>query len=115
MKTQNNFQITGRIGQDAKINQFATASVARFGLAVTRKETVNGEEKKTTAFLNMEAWRKNENSADFQQLKKGQFITIEGYFKPEEYEKDGVKHQVVVMTATKWEVAPKDENKKQEG
>lgn len=115
MNTQNNFQITGRITADAKVNQFATASVARFGLAINRKETVNGTEKKTTAFMNFEAWRKNENAADFQQLKKGQLVTIEGYFKPDEYEKDGVKHQIIIMTATKWEAVSKDEKKQQEG
>ena len=109
MNTTNNFSVTGRIGQDAKVNQFATASVARFGIAISRKETVNGEEKRTTAFLNVEAWRKNENASAFDQLKKGQLVTLEGYFKPEEYEKDGKKVQHIVFAVTSWELVKKDE------
>ena len=32
MKSVNNFAVTGFVGQDAKINKFNNASVARFGL-----------------------------------------------------------------------------------
>ena len=110
MKTSNNFQISFLITADAKVNKFQTTSVARFGIAVTRKETVNGEEKKSVAFMNFEAWRKNENAADFDTLKKGKLITVEGYFKPEEYEKNGEKRQVIVFTATKWEEVIFDNN-----
>ena len=103
MITFNDFKITGRITADAKINKFQNTSVARFGIAVTHKETVNGEEKKTVAFLNIEAWRKNEKTADFDSLKKGKLLTIDGWFKPEEYEKDGAKHQVITLRALRWE------------
>ena len=33
MKSVNNFAVTGFVGQDAKINKFNNASVARFGLS----------------------------------------------------------------------------------
>ena len=36
MKTNNNFQISGFVVNDATINQFAKASVARFGLSIGR-------------------------------------------------------------------------------
>ena len=42
-----------------------------------------GETKRVSAFMAVEVWRKNE-SASFELLKKGQIITIHGYFKPEE-------------------------------
>lgn len=112
MKTENSIKLTGRVTNDAKINQFATASVARFGLAISRKETINGEEKRVTGFLDFEAWRKNENAADFDTLKKGQLITVEGYYKPDSYEKDGKTHSVVVRTVTKWNIV-QFENKKE--
>ena len=101
MKSVNNFAVTGFVGQDAKINKFNNASVARFGLCIARTEKVNGEDKRKSAFLNIEMWRKNENAASFDLLKKGNRITVEGYFKPEEYEKDGAKHQVITFVATK--------------
>ena len=72
MKSVNNFAVTGFVGQDAKINKFNNASVARFGL-----------------------------------------FTVEGYFKPEEYEKDGQKHQVITFVATKVSTGD-DENTEEE-
>ena len=101
MKTINSFAVTGFVGQDAKINKFENSSVARFGLCIARTEKVNGEDKRKSAFINLEMWRKNENTASFDALKKGNRITVEGYFKPEEYEKDGEKHQVIVYVVTK--------------
>ena len=106
MKSVNNFAVTGFVGQDAKINKFNNASVARFGL-------FNGEDKRKSAFLNIEMWRKNENAASFDLLKKGNRITVEGYFKPEEYEKDGQKHQVITFVATKVSTGD-DENTEEE-
>ena len=35
---ENSFAVTGFVGKDAEIRQFTTASVARFPLAVSRKE-----------------------------------------------------------------------------
>ena len=35
---ENSFAVTGFVGKDAEIRQFTTASVARFPLAVRRKE-----------------------------------------------------------------------------
>lgn len=39
----------------------------------------------------------------FNQISKGTLLTVEGYFKPEEWtDKDGVKHNRVIMVATKF-------------
>lgn len=75
-KVENSFAVTGFVGKDAEIRQFTTASKAVFSLAVSRTEQ-NGE--RVSSFINAEAWRKNEN-ASFDLLKKGQMLTIEGYF-----------------------------------
>lgn len=118
-KIENNFAVTGFVGKDAEIRQFANASVARFSLAVSRLEK-NGEESNcVSAFMNFEAWRKNENAEAFDQLTKGTMLTVEGYFKPEEWSDNaGVKHNRIVMVAVKFyptvekEEAPKEPVKK---
>ena len=56
-KIENNFAVTGFVGKDAEIRQFSTASVARFSLAVGRTEKNGEESTRTSAFMNIEAWR----------------------------------------------------------
>lgn len=113
-KVENNFAVTGFIGKDAEIRQFTTASVARFSLAVSRTEQgQEGQEGiRKSAFMNMEAWRKND-SASFELLKKGQMITVEGYMKPEEWTgEDGIKRNRIIFVATKfYEPVEKPEQK----
>lgn len=101
-KIENSFAVTGFVGKDAEIRQFATASVARFSLAVSRSEKNGEETNRTSAFMNIEAWRKNENTASFDRLIKGTMLTVEGYLKPEEWETDGVKRNRIVFIATKF-------------
>ncbi len=102
-KIENNFVVTGFVGKDAEIRQFTNASVARFPLAVSRLEKNGEETNRVSAFINFEAWRKNENTGSFDQLTKGTMLTVEGYFKPEEWaDKDGVKHNRIVMVAVKF-------------
>lgn len=103
MKTQNTFAVTGRITKDAEVKNFANNTVARTGLAINRKETVNGEEKKTAGFMDIECWRKNDNTAELELLKKGQMVTVYGFFKPEEYEKDGKTVHKIAFAITKVE------------
>lgn len=102
-KIENNFTVSGFVGKNAEIHQFANASVARFSLAVSRQEK-NGEETcRVSAFMNMEAWRKNEHTDSFDKLTKGTLLTVEGFFKPEEWtDKDGVRHNRIIMVATKF-------------
>ena len=103
MKTMNNFQISGFVVNNATVNQFATASVARFGISVRRTEKVGDEEKKVSAILNIEAWKSNETADSFDLLKKGTRLSVEGYFKPEEWtDKDNVNHNTIKLVATKF-------------
>ena len=98
------------VGKDAEIRQFSTASVARFSLAVGRTEKNGEETTRTSAFMNIEAWRKNENAASFDKLTKGAMITVEGYFKPEEWQdNEGVKHNRVLLVANKFYETPEKE------
>ena len=77
MKTMNNFQISGFVVNNATINQFATASIARFGLSVRRTEKIGDEEKKVSAILNIEAWKSNEAADAFNILTKGARVLVE--------------------------------------
>lgn len=121
-KIENNFAVTGFVAKDAEVRQFTTTSVARFPLAVARQEKNGEETKRISAFMNIEAWRKNENTGSFDQLTKGTLLTVEGYFKPEEWtDKDGVLHNRIVTVAVKFypavekeEEAPAEPVKKQE-
>ena len=102
-KIENNFVVTGFVGKDAEIRQFTTASVARFPLAIARQEKSGDDTNRVSALMNMEAWRKNENAGSFDQLTKGTLLTVEGYFKPEEWaDKDGVLHNRIVMVAVRF-------------
>ena len=115
-KIENNFAVTGFVGKDAEIRQFTTSSVARFSLAISRQEKNGEETTRTSAFINAEAWRKNDHTESFDHLAKGTLLTIEGYFKPEEWtDKDGVKRNRIIMVATKFYPTPeKEETPKEE-
>ena len=110
-KFENTFAVSGFVGRDAEIRQFANTSVARFSLAVGRTEKSGDESTRISAFMNIEAWRKNENLSSFDRLTKGAMITVEGYFKPEEWQDaEGVKHSRVILVATKFYEAVEKEN-----
>ena len=99
----NNFQISGFVVNNATVNQFATSSIARFGISVRRTEKNGDSEKKVSAILNIEAWKSNEAADSFDLLKKGTRLSVEGYFKPEEWtDKDNVNHNTIKLVATKF-------------
>lgn len=100
-KIENSFAVSGFVGKDAETRTFENASVARFAIAVHRSE--KDAEKPVSAFLSVEAWRKNDNFSDFEILKKGRMITVEGYFKPEEWsdKESGEKRSRIILTATR--------------
>lgn len=109
-KIENNFAVTGFVGKDAEIRQFTNASVARFPLAVSRQEKAGEETNRVSAFLSVEAWRKNENAGAFDIIKKGALLTVTGYAKPEQWtDKDGVSHSRIVLEATNFYLAPDKE------
>ena len=74
-KIENTFVVTGFVGNNAEIRQFTNASVARFLLAVSRQEKNGEETNRVSAFMNMEAWRKNEHVDSFDKLQKGTMLT----------------------------------------
>ena len=102
-KIENTFVVTGFVGNNAEIRQFTNASVARFSLAVSRQEKNGEETNRVSAFMNMEAWRKNEHVDSFDKLQKGTMLTVEGYFKPDEWvDQQGTKHNRIAFIANKF-------------
>ena len=69
-KIENTFVVTGFVGNNAEIRQFTNASVARFSLAVSRQEKNGEETNRVSAFMSMEAWRKNEHVDSFERLRR---------------------------------------------
>ena len=107
-KIENSFAVTGRICRDAEIHLFEIVKVAHFSIVVSRIGKINEEKTFVSAFMGIEAWRKNEALDSFDVLKKGELITVEGYFKPEEWtdSKSGEKRNRIVMVATKFYPTP---------
>ena len=75
-KIENSFAVTGFVGKDAEIRQFANTSVARFSMAVSRQEKNGDDSNRISAFINVEAWRKNEKTDSFENLTKGTLLTV---------------------------------------
>ncbi len=97
---ENSFKISGFVGFN-EVKVFASSSVCRFSIAVSRTDKESNV--RTSAFLNAETWAKNEDAEKFNTLAKGNLVTVEGYFKPEEWtDKDGKKNNRVVLVATKF-------------
>ena len=103
-KIENSFCVSGFIGQDATIREFQNASVARFSLAVSHGEKdKEGKVQYTSAFVNLEAWRKNEAKSSFDILKKGTLITCQGYLRPETWTgEDGKERNRINWVVTKF-------------
>lgn len=100
MKSVNSFEVTGFVVNDATVNKFENASVARFGLAVARTEGKGEEKKRKSAILNIEIWRNNKNTQTLDILKKGVRITVKGFFKPDTYMKNEKEISRIIFAGT---------------
>jgi single-strand DNA-binding protein len=80
--------LCGNLGKDPELKQVVTESInkplASFSIATRRN-------KDHSDWHNVVAWDKNAEIA-MRYLKKGVKVLIEGSIKPNNYEKDGVKH-----------------------
>ena len=89
-------------------------SVARYSICIKRVEKNADKEEMVSAFLNIESWRKNTEVADFDVLKKGALVELDGFFKPEEWtDGEGVKHNRVVLVATSFKVVTWNESQEE--
>ena len=96
---ENSFKISGFVSFSEE-KAFNNSSVCRFSISVSRKE--KDTDNWTSAFLNAEATNKW-GEEKFATLQKGNRVTVEGFFKPEEWtDKEGKKHNRVALVATKF-------------
>ena len=110
-KIENSFVVSGFVANEAQVRNFETASVARFSIAVSRSEKKGEVTTYTSAFLAVEAWRKNEAADPPDRIKKGEHPTAKGYFKPEEWTDSatGQKRDRIVMSAVEFYPTPEKE------
>lgn len=110
-KIENSFVVSGFVANEAQVRNFETASVARFSIAVSRSEKKGEVTTYTSAFLAVEAWRKNEAADSFDRIKKGEHLTVKGYFKLEEWTDSatGQKRNRIVMSAVEFYPTPEKE------
>ncbi|AUI56645.1 single-stranded DNA-binding protein [Prevotella jejuni] len=109
----NNFSVTGYICKDADVKNFDKAAIARFGIIIKHSERRGNETVTVSSILSLETWVKKEDTATLELLKKGKEVTVEGFFKPESYTKDGKNVTVLKNIATKVTAFVRD--KKQDG
>lgn len=110
-KIENSFVVSGFVANEAQIRNFEKASVARFSIVVSKPEKKGEETIYTSAFLPIEAWRKNESADSLGVIKKGERLTVKGYFKPEEWtdSETGQKRNRIIMVAVEYYHTPEKE------
>ena len=116
----NNFSVTGYICKDADVKNFDKAAIARFGIIIKHAEHWGNETVTVSSILSLETWVKKEDTATLELLKKGKEVTVEGFFKPESYTKDGknvtvlknIATKVTAFVRAKKQDGPKEEKKK---
>ena len=97
----NNFTVTGYVCKDAEVKNFEKAAIARFGIIIKHAERRGNETVIVSSILSIETWEKKEDAVTLELLKKGKEVTVEGFFKPESYTKDGKSVTVLKNVATK--------------
>ena len=107
-KIENTFAVTGYVANDAQVNNFDTASVARFSIAVNRPEKKGEETTYTSAFMAIEAWRKNEAATAFDIIRKGALLSVNVHFNPDLFtdKETGQNRKTITMVAVEFYLAP---------
>ncbi|EOA58446.1 hypothetical protein HMPREF1214_02018 [Bacteroides sp. HPS0048] len=108
---KNSFEINGFVAATAEVRTFTNSSLAKFSIAVSREENIGDSASRVSALIGCEMWRKNGESDSFNLLVKGAHLQVSGYFQPQTWtDKNGVKHNRVVLVATEVVEIPKKED-----
>lgn len=102
-KSLNKVELKGRVGQEPRIfNSESGGMVVRFNLATN--ELTKGKDntfKEETAWHNIVAWFKR-GMPDFKEIKKGQFLEIQGKIKYSKYlPPEGQERYITEIIASK--------------
>lgn len=115
MEYKNSFVITARVATEPTVNTFKTATVKRAAIVINQSFGEGENARNSSALINIECWRKNENIQVLDVVKKGALLTFSGYLKPEEWTTgDGQHHSRVILSVTHIEIPETDDTKNAE-
>lgn len=101
MEYKNSFVITARVATEPTVNTFKTATVKRAAIVINQSFGEGENARNSSALINIECWRKNENVQFLDIVKKGTLLTFSGYLKPDEWTtEDGQHHSRVILCVT---------------
>lgn len=95
---------------ELKYTQSGTA-LCKFGVAVNRRYTVDGEQKEKVAFIDCVAWGKT-GELIHKHLRKGSPIFIRGHHSYSSWEKDGQKHSKLEISVDEFKFVGPPADKK---
>lgn len=97
----NRIELIGRLGEKPELQQTSSGAVAKFSVATSKKwRDDKGTQHEKTMWHNISAWGKHaENCAQY--LEKGQQVYVDGEIEYRRYEKEGVSHLAVGITASR--------------
>lgn len=100
MLSINRVMITGRLTRDPETKYLPSGqALTSLGVAVNRNfQDKSGEWRKETIFIDVDSWDKTAERAA-ETLRKGSAVYIEGRLKQDSWERDGVKHSKIKITA----------------
>ena len=85
----NSFQVSGHLGQDAKIIKVGDKQVVKFPIA--------SKERNKTIWFNVDWWTPTDHTA---YMRKGDYLVVSGRI--DETDKDGRKYQTVIAQAVEF-------------
>ncbi len=89
MANFNKVILLGNLTRDVELRHTQSGqALAKFGMAVNRKYSVNGEQKETTCFVDLTAWGKQAELLN-QYVKKGSQLFVEGRLEYSTWEAEG--------------------------
>lgn len=98
MSDLNVFTCIGRLGEDPKTHKFQDGNeVANFRIAISEVWRSNGEKKERTLWMPVKVTNKGLVSVAADYLRKGSQVGLSGKLESREYDKDGIKVQVVEL------------------
>jgi len=108
----NTVVVSGRLGADPRITIFDNGGKsASFNIAITErgyKKQDGTEVPEKTDWIRIETGRSGIAGVIEKYLKKGSFVVIEGKLRNREWEKDGVKQYLTVVSIENLELGPKN-------
>jgi single-strand DNA-binding protein len=110
----NEVRIAGNLVKDPVVHYTGKGvAVAKARVCVDESYEVDGQKRKVTTFVDVEAWgASGEHLAEA--AKKGQKIVVEGALRESRWEDNGQKHSKLFIKAKEWELSRRQRSQAQE-